>query len=331
MRTAACLALAALALLPRPAFAADPVADVVQRVRDSTVVVRVPNVQAAGSGVIVDAKGIVVTAAQWVQNTLRADVEIAGKTYPAKVILAQSLADLALLQIEQPPQGLKAVPLADSEAIALGEQVIVVSGPVTGSNRLVVGFVTGRSSGRILHGGLGVADLLETDAAARPGNAGAPVFGTNGAMVGMVSGISAPGSTLRGFGYVVGASTIRRLLTDDVPWAGVEALFLSPETAGLLNIPQPGALLVQRVVPGSDAEKLGLRGGSVEATISGDRLVIGGDVVLEIGGVKLSDPEAGTKIRAKMRAARGSNTIVVLRRGERVELRPQPQPQPQPQ
>ena len=129
-------------------------------------------------------------------------------------------------------------------------------------------------------------------------------------------------SNSAGYGYAVGASTIRRLLTDPPPWTGVEALYVSGETAALLNLPQSAGLLIQYVVPGSEAERFGLHGGTSTAMIGGEQITLGGDVILEIAGVSLSAPDAGPQIGRALRERKPGDKLklLILRRGQRVDL-----------
>lgn len=317
-RVATLVALALAALAP-PVRAQEEVADAVKKVRDAVVVVR-PATGSPGTGVLVDAAGTVATASQLAPAGVPIEVEIGGVRYPATVASMQTLADLALLKLERLPEKLSPAPLADSGAIEIGTRVIVVGAPLGASHTLSVGHLMGRRSASIIYAGLGRADLLESDAAVHPGQLGAPMFDMKGQLVGIVTGIPtrAPGA----IGYAVGANTLRRLVAEGVPWAGLEAMLVSGEFAGLIHLPQSAGLLVQRVAPGSAAERLGLRGGTVPATIAGERVMLGGDVVLEIGGIKLSDADAGERIIQRLRAAtpEAPPKIVVLRAGQRVEL-----------
>ncbi len=316
--TAALALLASIASLA-PAIGQEEVADAVKRVRDAVVIVR-PASGSAGSGVLVDGEGTIATASQLIPPGAAVEVEIGGVLYPAKVTSMQTLADLALLKLERRPEKLAPAPLADSTAIEVGTRVMVVGAPLGGAHTLSVGHVTGRRSASTIYAGLAKADLLESDAATHPGQLGAPMFDMKGQLVGVVTGIPtrAPGA----IGFAVGSNTIRRLVTEGVPWAGIEAILVSGEFAGLINLPQSAGLLVQRVAPGSMAERRGVRGGSVAATIAGERVILGGDVILEIGGIKVSDPDAGEKIIKILREAtpEAPPSVTVLRQGMRIVL-----------
>ncbi len=78
--------------------------------------------------------------------------------------------------------------------------------------------------------------------------------------------------------------------------------------------------------PGSAAEKLGLKGGTVPVTVAGDRVTLGGDVILAVGGISVADPDAGEKIVALLRQLKADApvSVTVLRRGQKLELKRTP-------
>jgi S1-C subfamily serine protease len=190
-----------------------------------------------------------------------------------------------------------------------------------GRPTLDLGHVGGRRTANILHGGLTEAELIESDAALRPGHAGAPMFDTEGRLIGVVTGISGSGGGRDRIGYAVASNSLRMLAQQKMPWAGLEALFIRGEMAALLNLPQSGGLLVQQVAPGSPAASI-LRPGTATAVIDGQSLIIGGDVILEIGGVSLAEPDPEPRIGKILDSAEPGSTvpIVILRRGQRMEV-----------
>jgi serine protease Do len=74
-------------------------------------------------------------------------------------------------------------------------------------------------------------------------------------------------------------------------WSGLENIYLNEELCKSLNVPQTGALLVLKVVPVSLGGKLGLRGGNFNATIEGQPIMLGGDIILEVDGIALNNRE----------------------------------------
>jgi serine protease Do len=102
-------------------------------------------------------------------------------------------------------------------------------------------------------------------------------------VIGIASRILTHTGGFEGLGFVVAINTAKQLLAlEDRAWMGIEAIYLSQEwLARLLNLDQRGGLLVQHVAKGSPADKAGLRGGSAPAEILGQKILLGGDLILE--------------------------------------------------
>lgn len=339
--TALALALgvgAAAAPLPlRAAEKATPtLAQVFKRVGGAVVVVRTvehepgaggpEEVERLGSGVLIDAQGRVVTAAHVVQAADAVEVEFpGGERVAARVSASDQPADVALLQLERVPAGVRPVRLGDSDRAEVGDPVFIVGAPLGISHTLTVGHVSARRARNATYGAMVSAELLQTDAAIHQGNSGGPMFNMDGEVIGVVSHIVSLSGGSEGLGFVVTSNMARELLLDAPSvWSGLEGYLLHGEMARAFNLPPPGVgLLVQRVAAGSPAERLGLRGGRFAATIGEERLVLGGDVVLAVEGIPLGEAKGEERIRRRLievRAGSGELRIDVLRRGAVVTL-----------
>ena len=97
---------------------------------------------------------------------------------------------------------------------------------------------------------------------------------------------------------------------------------LSDELAQIFNLPQPVGLLVQRIARGSPAEVMGLRAGAVPATVDGKAMVLGGDVLLAVDGIRIEDPASYDRIQQRMSDKRpgDTTTATILRGGQVIEL-----------
>jgi serine protease Do len=126
-------------------------------------------------------------------------------------------------------------------------------------------------------------------------------------------------------------NTARKLLLEERSvWSGLEGRFLTNELADIFNLPA-GALgyLVKTVAAGSLGEAVGLRGGSKVATIDGDKIVVGGDVILSVQGIAVSNFASYEQIRRALIGlpAGASVVVTVLRAGQVLDLQgrlPQP-------
>lgn len=117
----------------------------------------------------------------------------------------------------------------------------------------------------------------------------------------------------------------RRLLLERPPfWSGIEGIVLDGPLAKAFNVPQTAGLLLQKVAKDSPAEKLGLRHGTLEATIDGKPLLIGGDILLKVQGIPIIGDLASYKLIRERGGALGPGdtiTVEVLRGGEKREFK----------
>jgi len=133
-----------------------------------------------------------------------------------------------------------------------------------------VGHVGGRRRPTARYGWFSLAEFVQTDAAINPGNSGGPMFNMTGEVIGIVSNIITRSGGFEGLGFVVASNTARRLPLDRPSfWTGLQGYPVHGPLARALNVPQPVGLLVQRVAEGSPAAQMGLRGGTIKATIDG--------------------------------------------------------------
>jgi S1-C subfamily serine protease len=291
---------------------------------------KVVNVQGSGSGVLVSGNGMVVTAAHVVQSADAIAVEFpGGLVVRARVIASDPAADLALLQLESVPPGAVTAKFGDSDQAEVGDQVFIVGAPLGMTHTLTVGHLSARRRMNATYGGMEKTELFQTDAAINPGNSGGPMFNMQGQIIGVVSRIISRSGGSEGIGLVVTSNMAQKLLFEEpTVWSGLEGYLLTPELATALNVPGGGpALLVQLVAEGSPAARMGLRGGTLPATIGQESFVLGGDIVLSIEGIGIGAPQAYELIRHRLieiQKARGTVRVTVLRDGKAVEISANP-------
>ena len=315
--------------------AAPSVADVYTQVIDSVVLIEVMGKTAAGpgeglvtaaglgSGVLISADGLVLTAAHVVQTADHMQVHFAGGEFiNATVLRSDPAADVALIKLDWVPEGAKPVKLGDSDKASVGDQVFVVGAPLGLSHTLTVGHLSARRRPEAMVTGLSSTELFQTDAAINQGNSGGPMFNMRGEVVGIVSHIISLSGGYEGMGFAVTSNAAQDLLMKPGSWwTGIAGYYIDDTLADVLNLPQPAGILVEVVAKGSPAEELGLRGGSLKAVIGRNELVLGGDVILAVQGIRISvgSSEAIGEARAKL-APGDTIRVEVLRDGELLEL-----------
>ena len=218
-----------------------------------------------GSGIVIDAKGLVLTNAHVVEGADRVEVTLAdGRDVEGTVLGSDAITDLAVVSIPR-GSGLKAAPLGDSERLEVGDWAIALGTPYGLERTVTLGIVSslhrnitslGFSDKRL--------DLIQTDAAINPGNSGGPLINASGEVVGINTLVrSGPGAGL-GFAIPINlakgvAAQLGQGSTVVHPYLGLQLVPLNPRLArdnnadpnALLQLPERDGALVQRVLPES--------------------------------------------------------------------------------
>src|SRR6266404_1310206 len=311
--------------------------DTFRRVRRSVVVVRTVErtvaplprqgmVSSAGlaSGVLISDNGKVLTAAHVVQAVDKVFVEFAdGQIVTARVVSSATNADVALLQLDLVPPGVAPAKLGDSDQVEVGDEVFVVGAPYGLSLTLTVGHVSGRAAPKSRLPGMSAWEFFQTDAAINGGNSGSPMFDWKGEVIGIVSNILSRSGGFEGIGFAATSKMARILLEQKPFWSGMEGILVQGDLAGMLNLQQPAGILVQRVAEGSPGWRLGIRPGTLRASIEGSDLLLGGDVILSVNGIEVLEGNASfQRIYESLSNLKPGEQLVarVLRAGQVVEL-----------
>jgi len=276
-----------------------------------------------GSGVLIDDKGLVMTAAHVVHTADDIQVKfVGGEVVKAQVISSIQGADVALLQVESIPDSASVAKLGDSSKVKIGEQALVIGAPLGVEHSLSVGHISGKATRAIVVGGSALR-LIQTDASINRGNSGGPLFNKLGEVIGIVSHIlSGSGGGSDGIGFAVAINEAKKILLDGSAfWTGFEGQMLPPEIAAMFNVPQNTGLMVERVDKNSLAGKAGLLGGQTKVKILGRNLWIGGDVILAIQNVKCTKPDCPIIHKSlNSLAPEEKVSLKVLRAGKVIEI-----------
>ncbi len=292
---------------------------VMRRVNDH----RLATIRRLGAGVLVSTDGKVLTASHLVQSADRIEVRfIEGEASGARVIASEPAADVSLLQVERAPHPAVVARLGDSSKVGIGDEIFILGSPYGMSHTMSVGHISAHYRRRIVLGDLTLGEYFQTDAVINKGSSGGPMFNVRGEVIGIVTSTLSRSGVFEGIGFAVTSNIARRLVLDRKSfWTGIDGYWLSGELAKVLNLPQPCGLLVQGIAAGSPAARLGLRAGTMEATIGDETLLIGGDVILEIQGVCLHDEESYGRARERMSRLTSGDTISMkVLRGGKVQV-----------
>jgi S1-C subfamily serine protease len=215
-----------------------------------------------------------------------------GRSAPARIVGIDPIFDLALLRIPVAPEtNLPTLELEDDALVRVGDEVVAIGNPLGLDQTLTRGVVSALN--RELAGTpLSFSrPMIQTDTPINPGNSGGPLLDRCGRVVGINTSIIADA---QGIGFAIPAtlvaSVVPVLIRDGGiarPWLGFHGQLVTPRLAALLRIPLVLGLLVEVVEPDSPAAKAKIRGGVTDISIAGNEILIGGDIVTEMNGIKL--------------------------------------------
>jgi len=326
----------AAAVLPAfvPAVQAQNLEEIFRKVSPSVVVVRakgrdvgatgVTHFTETGSGVLISDSGRVMTAAHVVNGMDEITVEgIGGEVVHATIVSANAAADVSLLQLERVTKAMRVATVGDSDAVSVGQQIMIVGAPYGLAYSMSVGWISARWAPNTIFRDMPLAEFLQTTATINTGNSGGPVFNVAGEVIGIVSqNISKSGGS-EGLGFLVTVNSARKLLVlRKVFWGALQGVLLSSDLAALLNVPAPSGFLVKTVAQGSMAWSMGLQGGNRIVTIDGKAVPLGGDVILSVDDIPVVSEDNIEKIRNHLAATRPGTPfkMTVLRAGKIIEL-----------
>ncbi len=204
--------------------------------------------------------------------------------------------DLAVLKIPVP--SLPAISWADSDGARVGDWVLALGYPLGVGYSATAGIVsaTDRSTG-IYQGVGGFESFIQTDAAINRGNSGGPLVTVAGSVVGVNANIISPNGASVGLGFAIPSNLARRVAEDLVangrvnrPQIGVSLEELSPDEALTLGLPQRQTVRVAEVVPGTPADRGGVRRGDVIQAVNGGRILSMQQFRARIASLRLEDP-----------------------------------------
>ena len=258
---------------------------------------------ALGSGFIIDAKGIVVTNNHVIQGAEDIIVRVNGEDeFKAKVIGADPLSDIAVLQIEA-EETFTPVKFGDSDKARIGDWVIAIGNPFGLGGTVTSGIISARNRS------IGLSryeDYIQTDASINSGNSGGPLFDMNGDVIGINTAILGRSGSI-GIGFSIPSNSAKIVIDQLIEfgetkrgWLGVRIQEVTQEIADIEKLDKPRGALVASVAENSPSEKAGIKSG---------------DIILEFNGEPINEMKELPMIVAK--TAVGKNVEVKIWRDKK--------------
>jgi Do/DeqQ family serine protease len=244
--------------------------------------------QAAGSGVIIDAKaGYVVTNNHVIEHADEIVVTLKdNRQLKAKLVGADPDTDVAVLKVEA--KNLTALEIGDSDKLEVGDFVVAIGNPFGLGQTVTSGIVS--ALGRT---GLGIEsyeNFIQTDASINPGNSGGALINLRGELIGINTAIVGPSGGNVGIGFAVPINMARSVVQQLIAHGevkrgrlGVEVEDLTPDIAEALHVEAAGGAVIKRVEPGSPARRAGLQAGDVILAIDGTPIQGSSDLRNRVG------------------------------------------------
>ncbi|MGY0196218.1 Do family serine endopeptidase [Leptothrix sp. BB-4] len=245
-----------------------------------------------GSGFIVSADGLVLTNAHVVRDARQVTVKLSDRReFSAKVLGSDPATDIAVLKIDA--TGLPTVALGDPQRAQVGDWVLAIGAPYGFEQTASQGIVSAK--GRSLPGE-NVVPFIQTDAAINPGNSGGPLFDAEGRVIGVNAQIYSRSGGFQGLAFSIPIDVAMQVKdqivkTGKVEHArlGVTLQDLSAPLAASFGLKAPDGALVASVMPGSAADKAGLKAGDVITAVDGRPVQVAGDVSTRVGMARPGD------------------------------------------
>ncbi len=270
-----------------------------------------------GSGVIVDATGLIITNNHVIQGGTDIRVVLADKReFEAKLLLADERTDLAVLKINVADEALPFLDFSDSDDLEVGDLVLAIGNPFGVGQTVTSGIVSALARTQV-----GISDyqfFIQTDAAINPGNSGGALINMKGELVGVNTAIFSRSGGSIGIGFAIPANMVRTVVQSAEtggkvrrPWLGAEVQNVNQELADSLGLARPEGALIVSVHPASPLVRAGIKRGDVVLAIEGKPIENAAEIgyrvgTLPIGSVQIIEYQRGgkrTETRIKLIAA----------------------------
>ena len=240
--------------------------------------------QSLGSGVIVDAGGVILTNRHVIEGAT--DVRIAlsdGREFAVDIVIEDEQTDLAVLRVREPGDAVfPAIGFANSDNLLVGDLVLAIGNPFGVGQTVTSGIVSA-----LARTGVESTDyefFIQTDAAINPGNSGGALVDLNGNLVGINTAIYSQTGGSVGIGFAIPANMARLVADAGItggqivrPWFGAKMQSVNSDIAASLGMAGPRGALITELAPGGPAERAGFASG---------------DVILSVDGVAVNDPSS---------------------------------------
>jgi serine protease Do len=274
-----------------------------------------------GSGVIVDAKGYIVTNRHVVEKADRIRVRLQddppGVQHDAKVIGEDQETDLAVIKIDL-DRAAPSAKLGNSDGMEVGDWVLAIGSPFGQVGTVTAGIVSAK--GRDIVPGRQFQTFIQTDAAINPGNSGGPLVNMDGEVIGINTAILSETNAYAGVGFSLPSNTVAQVYNQligpehRVARGSIGIMFDSVENPAIARVYGAGTgVTVSSVVAGSPADQAGLKVGDTITTVDGHKVSKGAELVADIASRK---PGAKVQLGFLRNGKQQETTVIIADRAK---------------
>ena len=254
---------------------------------------------ATGSGFLIDDEGHILTNAHVVEGAKSVTVQLGDRDpQDAEIVGSDPSTDIALLKVDN-TEGVNPLPLGDSTKVQVGDPVVAIGNPFGLDRTVTTGIVSALQRQIQAPNGFSISDVIQTDAAINPGNSGGPLIDGAGQVIGINSQIESQSGGNVGIGFAVPIKTAIDVVSQledggevHRAYLGISGGDITPDVARALNLPVEQGVLVEQVLNGGPADDAGIKGATGQATIGGQTVPVGGDIITKVDGKEVTSMEA---------------------------------------
>jgi Do/DeqQ family serine protease len=264
-----------------------------------------------GSGVIVDASGLIMTNNHVIEGASEVKVALSDKReFEAEIVLKDARTDLAVLRVKDGREKFAAIDLGNSDELQVGDVVMAIGNPFGVGQTVTHGIVSALARTQV-----GITDyqfFIQTDAAINPGNSGGALVDLAGRLVGINTAIFSRSGGSQGIGFAIPVNMVKVVIasaksggtTVKRPWLGAKLQGVTPDIAEGLGLRRPAGALVATVIEKSPAARAGLKTG---------------DLIVAVDG-QLVDDQNAFDYRFATKALGGQAQLGIMRGGKEAKL-----------
>ena len=283
--------------------------------------------QGAGSGVVIDRAGYILTNYHVIEGATKIDVAFDKKTYPARVIGAAPNNDLAILQVSAPASLLVPAKLGDSSRLQVGQSAIALGNPFGILGRTMTSGIISAVNRDVKIQNTVFRGMIQTDAPINGGNSGGPLVNTDGEVIGINTLIFSQTGGSVGIGFSIPINTAKRFIPSLItkgqvtyPALGVSVLSINSSIAQALKLPVREGLLVLNTMPGGSAQKAGIKGGTRYIAVGNGRLPVGGDIIVALDDEKVQTVEDLSSYLETNKDVGSSVSVTIIRANKTAKI-----------